>query len=612
MRQQGIFTVLTIFLLIPLLVAGQPDGIIDNYDVRLEINNGKLTERVSYFIQVNSQSGNDIGEISIYHEPSDKYKLEEAILLDKSHQIIRKVKSKDIHTEHAASRSTFFDDRLVEKFSLKHNSYPYYIKYAYSITKSEFLILDYWYPLVYNSSPTKKASLTITHPQDYEVLIDSSGQFDYSETVSEGIITQQWTKVNIEPAKTEAYASPLTESLDYIRAIPRTFVYGVPGNYYSWKEFGLWANSLNMDADILPFNRVNELKEKFSHISDQKELIKTLYYYLQDQTRYINVSLGIGGFKPYPASYVASNKYGDCKALTIYMKALLKAFDIDSYYTKVYAGVNPVKINTNFPSQQFNHIILCVPFGQDTIWLENTSNHLPFDYLGTFTQNRHVLVVNNEGGHICKTPPLAENILSNTFKLKITDSGLSGTIRSKLSNAEFEDLSYVDQNFVQKDQRDFVEKYLSKSDVLLIDYSLNKPSRDSAKIDLTAEASFNHLLRRVGPMKLVAIPALRKPSSDNFKNRINPIRFNYPQSVYDKIEITIPEGYNLDKLPDPLELTTDFGSYNCSFSQSEGVIVINRNFTLKSGEYSPSEGASIYDFFQKIESYEGNAQLVFQ
>jgi hypothetical protein len=117
-------------------------------------------------------------------------------------------------------------------------------------------------------------------------------------------------------------------------------------------------------------------------IQSDKDKVRFLYRYLQQNMRYVSVQLGIGGLKPFPAMFVDQKKYGDCKALTNYMGALLRAVNIPSCYAIVNAGTNAKPADPKFPDNVFNHVILCVPLKNDTTWLECTSNTQPFGQLG--------------------------------------------------------------------------------------------------------------------------------------------------------------------------------------------------------------------------------------
>ena len=221
----------------------------------------------------------------------------------------------------------------------------------------------------------------------------------------EGGYSYSWKKLGATKLETQNFSLPMEDLLPTV-SITSDFKYGIEGKSGTWSSFGNWISRLNEGTDDLPSQERMVIKKLVQGLEDKHEIVKKIYYYLQDHTTYVNVAIDVGGLKSYPASYVCEKKYGDCKALTTYMKALLASQKIDSYYTIVRAGENKKTIDLNFPSQQFNHVILMVPTSKDTIWLENTSNALPFNYLGTFTQDRYALSIDGEKSQLIKTPKL--------------------------------------------------------------------------------------------------------------------------------------------------------------------------------------------------------------
>ncbi|MEQ9307168.1 MAG: hypothetical protein RJQ14_24855 [Marinoscillum sp.] len=86
-----------IILLLSLISTGfsqSSGGRIIEYAQHATVEPGLLRNEISYLIEVNNKESNWLGDIRIYHDEGDKYKLEEAVLLDKWFSTIRKIKKK--------------------------------------------------------------------------------------------------------------------------------------------------------------------------------------------------------------------------------------------------------------------------------------------------------------------------------------------------------------------------------------------------------------------------------------------------------------------------------------------------------------------------------------
>ena len=135
---------------------------------------------------------------------------------------------------------------------------------------------------------------------------------------------------------------------------------GVYGEAKDWNEFGDWI----FDSLLLGRNQVSEKTKAHvlditSNITDPIEKARKVYEFVQNNTRYISVQVGIGGIQPISALDVDNLKYGDCKGLTNYTQALLKIVGVESFYTIVEAGNEIEDLDENFASlEQGNHIIL--------------------------------------------------------------------------------------------------------------------------------------------------------------------------------------------------------------------------------------------------------------
>lgn len=70
------------------------------------------------------------------------------------------------------------------------------------------------------------------------------------------------------------------------------------------------------------------------------EKIEAVFYWVQDNIRYIAFENGIMGFKPEAASKVYQNRYGDCKGMANLLKEMLKICGYDARLTWI--GTNDI------------------------------------------------------------------------------------------------------------------------------------------------------------------------------------------------------------------------------------------------------------------------------
>lgn len=313
-------------------VSAQSGAEVIEFTTICTVSSGKLTVARNATLQINSREGEAYNKVRIYFNKRDKVNNIEASLTTATGALIRKLKKSDITEVSAVSDIALYEDDFVKRFELKHNTYPYRISYSFSITYPEFIHIAHWYPSLYGL-PSKNASLILEVPKDYKFNLESKYLNDPIVTEKEDSREYKWSATFNQVLHDEIYAPDWQELIPHLSIAPQKFTYGIGGSLDSWTSFGNWIYQLNDGLGELPEEEKKTLSSLVEGVEDPREKVRRIYHYLQDHTRYILVSLDIGGLKSYPASYVAQNKYGDCKALSNYMKSALAFAGIESFYT---------------------------------------------------------------------------------------------------------------------------------------------------------------------------------------------------------------------------------------------------------------------------------------
>ena len=600
------------FISFPIILAVEPDAEIRLYSTFCSVRDDKLAETDTIIIQINNRNGEEYCDVEISFDKNDPLSRFSAWISDTNGVVIRELKKQDYKDENETDENTLYQDDFVRKFTLKHNVYPYCIGYTYQSVSKQFLGIAHWSPVIDTDIPTRMARLTVQYPDNYPVHIFEKNIASHSVPQLAGYSSRYWNTSYNGSLKKEAYSPALWNYLPFVKVVPVQFTYGISGSTVTWQTFGEWQYNLNQGLDELPLSEKEKISSLTSQVSDKKEVIKMLYHYLQDNTRYVNVSLGIGGMKPYPAEYVSKNKYGDCKALTNYMKALLHCAGIESYYSTVYASSQPREVICEIPGQQFNHVILAVPLENDTLWLENTSNTNPFGYTGTYTQNRQALLVDAGRSKLVRTPSLTEKDVQVTTRMEFFID-FEGNAKTKLNcnyrGEKFETYNYLYTQYNHDIQNTYVHDHMTFPAFELEDWVLVKKDRDDRNILLRSSVSVKHVLKSIGSERYFSIMPADIPDFTPPKNRKLPVELPYPVYMTDTLIYHLPFTGKV-VLPDSIGREGKYGSYHLKFSCEGNTITVFRDFLLYPGIISLTEYTSFYSFLASIKTDEKRKILI--
>ena len=582
----------------------------------LSDKNMEITQK--QVVTVLNKNGNRVLNTRVYYDPTIKVKKLEAKVYDAFGKQIRKYKKNDFTDASAVSDFSLYEDNRVKYLSYTPITYPYTVEIIKVIESSNTAFMPRWIPISGYWVSTEKSSYTLINSTNIPYRIKKKNFEGYSIEEIEHPNSLVYTLKNVKSIPWEELSPPfykinpmLLISLDVFH------LKGVDGHANNWKTLGKWQyDKLLVGRDELPQNTVDEVTKLVAGITDKREKAKRIYEYMQDNTRYISVQLGIGGWQPIKANEVDEVKYGDCKGLTNYTKALLKSQGIDSYYSVVWAGDNKRSFEEDFAVMEGNHVILNIPNGDENIWLECTSQTLPFGYIGNATDDRNVLVVKPSGGEVVKTKSYLneDNYQKTIANYNIDETGaIEGEISIKTQGSQFYQ-HYRDLNSrSQKGREKYYKSYWQNINGLnlnKVEFNLDK---DAVVFEEKVAIKASNYIIKDGENLIFAPNAFNKYTwlPKRYRNRKLPFQISRGFLDEDEFEIHVPEGYKIEMNLKPVKLETPFGTYEMSLALNENnSIKYKRRFLMREGNFSNDQYNDYRNFIIQVNKLDNTKILL--
>ncbi|HKB67184.1 MAG TPA: DUF3857 domain-containing protein [Pyrinomonadaceae bacterium] len=587
-------------------------------------NDGRLITNTIYAIRILSREGRGYAAAAeLYLTQSGKVNEMHAWLI-RPNGVVKKY-GKDETADRIQDPNDIYNEYRVREIDATNDAEAGAV-FGYEATSEERPLFnqDIW-PFQ-DLLPTLQSRYSLTLPSGWRA---SSLTFNHEkvEPVVNGS-TYVWELHDLEPIKFEP-ASPKISSLVPLVAI--NYFLGDGGisasskGFENWTQVSRWATDLH-DPQAIPDQSVAaKARELTANSKTDFDRIKAIGHFVQN-LQYISIDIGIGrgnGYRPHAASQVLAKAYGDCKDKANLMRAMLKSINITAYPVLIYLGDSDhVREEWASPSQ-FNHCIIAIKVGDEIIAptivtdaklgrlliFDATDSSTPVGDLNEDEQGSFALVVAGDAGQLTRMPTMpeassfdrqAEVVLESQGNITATVHESASGQAAARSRRQFRGLSSA--QYLQLIEG-WVTSGATGAKVSRID---PKDHNEGGRFDLDVDFTAFNYAQLMQNRLLVFKPAIvsRRDSLELTElTRKQPIMLD-ARNFKETIRFKLPEGFEVDELPDALKLDTAFGSYNTTYLVKDGQLVFTRNLTQLSKKIPVAQYQSVRSFFEKIRAAE--------
>lgn len=318
--------------------------------------------------------------------------------------------------------------------------------------------------------------------------------------------------------------------------------------------------------------------------------VKNIYYWVQQNIKYIAFEDGLGGFVPRNANEVYTKKYGDCKDNSSILKVMLDVANIKGYITWVGTRKLPYEYSEVPTPVVDNHMILTyIGIDSSIYFLDATGRYLDIDKPSSFIQGKETLIAIDSANFLIRKAPIVDtkyNTEVDSCFLEIKENRLIGsavhTYNGYPKTIIFSDL---EGEIKRSDIKSFYKSELEKgNNNFLIDsiIEVNKYEYEKPFI-VNYTFSIPNYIKKAGNeiyinMNLSQELSYAKPEKTH-KGRIE---YKYKASYLNYYELTIPEGYSLKYLPENITVKNALFNSSIEFSKKENTIIYKHVININS------------------------------
>ncbi|MCI0474587.1 MAG: transglutaminase domain-containing protein, partial [Ignavibacteria bacterium] len=386
--------------------------------------------------------------------------------------------------------------------------------------------------------------------------------------------------------------------------------YFIASTWETWDEFIGWWYPLYHDKIVSDDSIKNTVSKLITGKQKPFDKAKSISEWVRDNIRYVAVEYGDAGYEPREASYIYRQRYGDCKDKAVLTIAMLKQAQISAYPVMVSTGRD---VEDDFPSNQFNHLIIAVPTDTAMIFFDPTDTRYDYGFISSkYVFRKQAVITGNKISFMQPVYYLSRNEIAEYLWLNVKDKTVQGNIKlyffGKINNKVSKELNIADQS-----KRDYkCEEYIISGKML---YGLSAKeleyrilTGDSSYI--SADISSYPIMHETEQQLYLNLAACgSKAKTFYFYPRKNKSSFkseSFKRTAV--IEFALAPGTTVISLPVNKEVKNQFGKFFRRYSVVENKILLELEENYEQFEFTRedfqttkvNDYTSIEDYFTSV------------
>jgi tetratricopeptide (TPR) repeat protein len=329
---------------------------------------------------------------------------------------------------------------------------------------------------------------------------------------------------------------------------------------------------------------------------------------VQDKIRYLAIGMNGGNYVPQSPLKTWELRYGDCKAKTLLLLAVLRAMDIEAEPVLAHSALGDV-VPTRVPSAlAFNHVLVRATINGESLWLDGTGLGTRLADIRDTPPFGHLLPVRASGADLEKIalrPPARATI---DLMMEADEStsvdlpsviDLNMTVRGELASM----LTLATSQLPLKEQRDFIDQMMQRYvGQAQYEFLTATPDAENGTVTIKGKGIFTtgwKLQDRQTERWLSRLPSLLEFEPDRARSAWAdiPVVTSVPEMARYRMRIKLPDGgrgYTIEGEPD-LNKALAGTLVNRSIKMANGFVEVDETLSSTGAEIPAAQIAAERD-----------------